>query len=185
MDKNRISGASAGRAGYLPRSPYPSKVRSVDPAAVHGRRLSLPQEICSVSLRRLRLSRGSLTAGQKSAEGKVGHDVGKASKELFPTHRRISYLRGRLILYRDQVVAQLFGLSLNPCFQPFFPLSVFGRPDGFVVLDLVLDHRVEDDCNLMGGRRDRPAWPQLGFHPAQVVAHGGRTVVEGRSSQTE
>jgi hypothetical protein len=34
---------------------------------VHGRRLSLPQEICFVSLRRLRLSKGSLTAGQKSA----------------------------------------------------------------------------------------------------------------------
>src|SRR4051812_41776748 len=82
MDKNRIQGASAGRAGNLPRSPYPSKVRSVDPAAVHGRRLSLPQEICSVSLRRLRLSKGSVTAGQKSAEGIVGHDVGKASEAL-------------------------------------------------------------------------------------------------------
>src|SRR6266481_2283157 len=71
-----------GRAGYLPRSPYPSKVRSVDPAIAHGRRLRLPQEICLVSLRRLRLSRGSLTAGQKSAEGKVGHVVGKVSEAL-------------------------------------------------------------------------------------------------------
>src|SRR5215472_9499086 len=77
MDKYRILGASAGRAGNLPRSPYPSKVRSVDPAIVHGRQLRLPQEICPVSLRRLRLSRGSLTAGQKSAEGIVGHVVGK------------------------------------------------------------------------------------------------------------
>jgi len=82
MDKNRIEGASAGRAGDLPRSPSPSRVRSVDPAAVHGRRLSLPQEICLVSLRRLRLPRGSLTAGQKSAEGKVGHVVGKVSEAL-------------------------------------------------------------------------------------------------------
>src|SRR6266436_9667741 len=82
MNKNRILGASAGRVGNLPRSPYPSKVRSVDPAAVHGRRLSLPQEICPVSLRRLRLSRGNLTAGQKSAEGVVGHVVGKASEAL-------------------------------------------------------------------------------------------------------
>ena len=69
MDKNRIQGASAGRAGNLLRSPYPSRVLSVDSATVHRRRLSLPQEICSVSLRRLRLSRGGLTAGQKSAEG--------------------------------------------------------------------------------------------------------------------
>jgi hypothetical protein len=82
MDKNRIQGASAGRAGNLPRSPYPSKVRSVDPAAVHGKRLSLPQEVCSVSLRRLRLSKGNLTAGQKSAEGILGHDVGKVSEAL-------------------------------------------------------------------------------------------------------
>jgi hypothetical protein len=33
-------------------------------------------------VRRLRLSRGSLTAGQKSAEGVVGHDVGEASEAL-------------------------------------------------------------------------------------------------------
>ena len=82
MDKNRIQGVSAGRAGDLLRSPYPSRVRSVDPATVHRRRLSLPQEICSVSLRRLRLPEGGLTTGQKSAEGIVGHAVGKASEEL-------------------------------------------------------------------------------------------------------
>ena len=35
-----------------------------------------------MSLRRLRRLRGSLTAGQKSAEGVVGHDVGKASEAL-------------------------------------------------------------------------------------------------------
>src|ERR1700737_5208977 len=82
MDKNQIQGASVGRADNLPRSPYPSRMRSVDPAAVHGRRLSLPQEICSVSPWRLRLPKGGLTAGQKSAEGILGHDVGKASEAL-------------------------------------------------------------------------------------------------------
>jgi hypothetical protein len=82
MDKNRIQGASAGRAGNVPRSPYPSRVRSVDSATVHRRRPSLPQEICPVSPRRLRLPKGSLTAGQKSAEGILGHDVGKASEAL-------------------------------------------------------------------------------------------------------
>jgi hypothetical protein len=35
-----------------------------------------------VSLWRLKLSRGSLTAEQKSAEGIVGHVVGKASEAL-------------------------------------------------------------------------------------------------------
>src|SRR5262249_30277546 len=82
MDKNRIQGASVGRAGNVLRSPYPSRMRSVDPAAVHGRRPNLPREICSVSLRRLRLPRGGLTAGQKSAEGVIGHGVGKASEAL-------------------------------------------------------------------------------------------------------
>ena len=82
MDKNRVQGVSVGRAGNLPRSPYPSKMRSVDPAAVHGKRLSLPQEICSASGNGLRLSKGGLTAGEKSAEGILGHDVGKASEAL-------------------------------------------------------------------------------------------------------
>jgi hypothetical protein len=35
-----------------------------------------------VSLRRLRQPRGGLTAGQKSAEGIIGHVVGKASEAL-------------------------------------------------------------------------------------------------------
>ena len=82
MDKNRIEGARAGRAGDLPRSPYPSRVRRVDSATVHGRRLHLPQEICVVSLRRLRPSGGGLTAAQKSAEGVVGPDVGEAREAL-------------------------------------------------------------------------------------------------------
>ena len=82
MDKKRIQGVSVGRAGNLPRSPYPSSTRSVDSAIARRRRLNLPREICSVSPRRLRLPRGILTAGQKSAEGIVGRDVGKASEAL-------------------------------------------------------------------------------------------------------
>jgi len=38
---------------------------------VHGRQLSVPQEICFVSRRRLRLPKDSLTAEQESAEGIV------------------------------------------------------------------------------------------------------------------
>ena len=49
------------------------KMRSVDPTIAHGRRLNLPREICrAVRSRRLRPSRGGLTARQKSAEGVVG-----------------------------------------------------------------------------------------------------------------
>jgi hypothetical protein len=44
--------------------------------------LNLPREICFVSLRRLGLPRGILTAEQKSAEGVLDHDVGKAIEAL-------------------------------------------------------------------------------------------------------
>jgi hypothetical protein len=82
MNKNRIQGVSVGRAGNLSRSPYPSRMRNVDSATVHRKQLNLPQEICSVSRKRLKLPKGSLTAGQKSAEGILGHAVGKASEAL-------------------------------------------------------------------------------------------------------
>ena len=46
-----------------------------------------------MSLRRLRLSRGNLTAEQKSAEGILGHVVGEASEALEqPT--RLQILKG-------------------------------------------------------------------------------------------
>jgi hypothetical protein len=69
-------------SGQLTAKSVSIKVRSVDPAIAHGRRLSLPQEICSVSLRRLRLPRGSPTAEQKSASGIVsGLGEGPNEKE--------------------------------------------------------------------------------------------------------
>ncbi len=80
MDKNRIQGVSVGRAGNLPQSPYSSRMRNVDSATVHRRQLNLPQEICSVSLRRLRWPKGHLIAGQKSAEGIVGYAVGELGR---------------------------------------------------------------------------------------------------------
>ena len=88
MDKNRIQGASVGPAGNLSRSPYPSRMRNVDSATVHRRQLNLPQEICSVSLRRLRWPKGDLSAEQKSAEGILGYAVGKASEALNAERRR-------------------------------------------------------------------------------------------------
>src|SRR5450755_1067422 len=82
MDKNRIQGVSVGRAGNLPQSPYPSRMRNVDSATVHRRQLNLPQEICFMSLWRLRWPKGDLTAEQKSAEGILGCIVGRASEAL-------------------------------------------------------------------------------------------------------
>ncbi len=69
-------------SGQLTAKSTSIKVRSVDSAIVHGKRLSLPQEICSVSHARLRLSKGDLTAEQKSASGIVsGYGEGPNEKE--------------------------------------------------------------------------------------------------------
>ena len=69
-------------SGQLTAKSVSIKVRSVDSAMVHGRRLSLPQEICFVSPRRRRLPKGNLTAEQKSALGIVsGYGEGPNEKE--------------------------------------------------------------------------------------------------------
>src|ERR1017187_6004615 len=47
-----------------------------------------PGDLFCVAATRLREPRGDLTAGQKSAEGKVGHVVGKASEALRNRKRR-------------------------------------------------------------------------------------------------
>ena len=69
-------------SGQLTAKSTSIKVRSVDSAIVRGRRLNLPQEICSVSRLRLRLPKGNLTAEQKSASGIVsGHGEGPNEEE--------------------------------------------------------------------------------------------------------
>ena len=69
-------------SGQLTAKSVSIKGRSVDSAIVHGRQLSLPQEICSVSRVRLRLLKGDLTAEQKSASGIVsGEGEGPNEKE--------------------------------------------------------------------------------------------------------
>ena len=97
----------------------------------------------------------------------------------------IQCLRGRRMFDGNKCIAHLSGLPLESCLKPFFPLGISGCPDGFVVFHLVLDDRVKNYCDFMGGRRDRRAGPQPRFHPAQVTAHRSRAVVQGRSGQTE
>jgi hypothetical protein len=41
--------SGAGRAGFWPQNPYPSRAPAVDSAVVYGRRLNLPREICRLS----------------------------------------------------------------------------------------------------------------------------------------
>ena len=53
--------------------------KAVDPAGVRGRRSNLPGEICVVFRVRNWGTARDPTAAQKSAEGIIGHDVGKAN----------------------------------------------------------------------------------------------------------
>jgi len=83
-ERRRMNGSSRARR-YSPvmdrTSPGPPGSRSV-PRKSNLLGIRCNCVACPVSLRRLRLSRGSLTTGQKSAEGIVGHVVGKASEAL-------------------------------------------------------------------------------------------------------
>ncbi len=83
MNKNRIRGASAGRAGNESRSPYSIKgaKRRSGGCALKAIELT-PGDLSRVVRKATEGSRGHLTAEQKSAEGIVGHDVGEASEAL-------------------------------------------------------------------------------------------------------
>jgi len=65
-----------------------------------------------VSVIGLRLSKGGLTAGQKSAEGILGHDVGKAFEELTRSPLRMNRLRCWFSC-RDEFISELLGLPFE------------------------------------------------------------------------
>ena len=85
MNKNRIQGASAGRAGKLQCIAKSISIKGAKrrsggcaPKAIE----LTPGDLPRVAFGRLRRPRGRLTAGQKSAEGVLGQAVGKASEAL-------------------------------------------------------------------------------------------------------
>ena len=82
MNKNRIRGASAGRAGLLLRSPQLIKgaERKFGDCARKASELT-SGDLSGVAQATERPER-ELTAGQKSAEGIVGFAVGEASEAL-------------------------------------------------------------------------------------------------------
>ena len=71
MDKNRIRGASVGRAGNVSRSPYPSRANTVNPAGVRRRLSALLREICTVSFG----TEEAVRRPDRSAEVSRGHSV--------------------------------------------------------------------------------------------------------------
>jgi hypothetical protein len=83
MNKNRIRGASAGRAGNESRKSISIKGAKRRSGGCAPKAIELtPGDLSRVAARRLRWPRGRLTAWQKSAEGIVGQAVGKASEAL-------------------------------------------------------------------------------------------------------
>jgi len=80
MDKNRILGPASDERATYREVPHPSRARSVDPAGCEQKTAELtPGDLLRVASA-TELSKGGLTAGQKSAEGILGHDVGKGSE---------------------------------------------------------------------------------------------------------
>jgi hypothetical protein len=63
----------------------------------------------------------------------------------------------------NELVAELFGLPFEFCFQPFLPLGISGGPQGLVIFDLILDHGVKDHCDLVGGCHGGSLGPSLAF----------------------
>ena len=83
MNKNRIRGASAGRAGNVIAKSISIKGAKRRSGGCAPKAIELtPGDLLRVAHGRLRGPRGRLTAGQKSAEGIVGQAVGKASEAL-------------------------------------------------------------------------------------------------------
>jgi len=82
MDKNRIIRRQRRTSEHLPRSHLHQIAKRRSAGLWKQKTAELTPEIAPCPLQRLRLSKGGLTAGQKSAEGILGHDVGKASEAL-------------------------------------------------------------------------------------------------------
>src|SRR6516164_5347758 len=110
------------------------------------------REICTCSL-----GGGRRLARERASSDPTGHDVGKASKELPKFCSQIGLLCS-LGLNGDKFVAELFGLPLELGFQPFFSLRVSGGPDALVVFDLLFNHDVKDDGDLMDGGHGGTFW---------------------------
>ena len=72
-----------GRAGNESRSPDPSKGQGCRSGRCAGKAIELTWGgLRHVPISELRAPRGALTVAQKSADGIVGQDVGKASEAL-------------------------------------------------------------------------------------------------------
>src|SRR6516164_999265 len=110
-------------------------------------------------------------AEQKSAEGVVGHDVGKASEELISFLLWMNRLCSRLLANRDEFISELFSLPFEFGFQGFLAVDVACCPDGLVVFDLTLHDCVKHNRNLVGSGGCGSRWPDFALHAAEIISH--------------
>jgi hypothetical protein len=91
----------------------------------------------------------------------------------------------QVFLPSHELVTELLSLPLEFGLQPFVALGVSLRPKRSIVFDLIFDHRVENDSDLPCRCGDRPGWPQLGFHAAQIVTQWRVSVMQRIGRQPE
>jgi len=114
-----------------------------------------------------------------------GKDDWRPSEELTPRSPGISRLRGYGFLDFDKLVPSGLSLSLQFGFESLLPLGVFLCPDGCVVFDLLLQHRVEDDRDFVSRRSLGCRWSDFALHPAQVICHRAELVMQTESRHAE
>src|SRR5215471_18354325 len=90
--------------------------------------------------------------------GRSGMNPNVSFEELHARPFRFRPLRSWLFFNWHQFVAALLGLTVEFRVKSLFARGVSLRPNARIVFHLLLDHRVEDDRDFMGGRRGGPCW---------------------------
>src|ERR1019366_3611284 len=100
-------------------------------------------------------------------------------EEFPPRVFKFSRLRCRFLFDQYEFVAELLRLPSESRFEAFLTLGVTRCPKRPVVFDLLLHHRVEDDRELVRGRRGRPRRSQFALHAVQIVPQRGWVAMQG------
>src|ERR1035437_6475182 len=108
-----------------------------------------------------------------------------AFKELLPRAFQFSQLRSSFFFDGHQFVTSLLSLPSALLFESSLALGVALFPKRRVVFDLLLHHRVEDDRDLVGGRRGGRRGVHFALHPAEIVPQLRLVVMQRICRQSE
>src|SRR5882672_9799605 len=127
-----------------------------------------------------------LTARTMSQEGRL--EIGPQDKIL--PHNFSQLLRnpsaerfdsgayaGWIFFNWHEFVAALLGLPSEFRLESLFTLGISLCPNRGIVLDLLFNHRVEDDCDFVGSRRSRASRSKFALHPSKIVSHRSLVVM--------